>query len=241
VLDVRTQSPAAIPGTLTGTHLITGGASGLGLAIADAVAAAGGTPVIFDRQAVDRPYESHTVDVTDRAMLSRCVQTIAKRSGDLASVVANAGIDACGQLHDVDADRWERVVSVNLLGVASLVRAALPYLLENRGRVVTVASTLGLRALADATAYCASKFGVVGFTRALSAEVAGRIGVTLLLPGGMRTAFFDGRDPKYQPPPNAPLNAAENVARAVVFALSQPPGCDVREMLVCPWGESSWP
>ena len=241
MLEVRPQSPSQTPGTLTGTHIVTGGASGLGLAIADAVAAAGGTPVILDRQSVDRPYESHTVDVTDRAMLTNCVRTAAKRSGDLASIVANAGIDACGPLDRVDADEWNRVIGVNLIGVASAVRAALPYLLENRGRVVTVASTLGLRALADATAYCASKFGVVGFTRALSAEVAGKIGVTLLLPGGMRTAFFNGREPKYQPPADAPLNAAENVARAVVFALAQPPGCDVREMLVCPWGESSWP
>jgi NADP-dependent 3-hydroxy acid dehydrogenase YdfG len=241
VLEVRAQSSSGLPGTLTGTHIITGGASGLGLAIADAVAAAGGTPVILDRQAVDRPYESHSVDVTDREMVANCVRTAAKHSGDLASIVANAGIDACGPLHHVAPDQWERVIGVNLVGVASAVRAALPFLLERRGRVVTVASTLGLRALADATAYCASKFGVVGFTRALSAEVAGKIGVTLLLPGGMRTAFFDGREPKYQPPADAPLNAAENVARAVVFALAQPPGCDVREMLVCPWGESSWP
>src|SRR5689334_10978848 len=101
MLDVRAQSPAASPGTLTGTHLIPGGAAGLGLAIADAVAAAGGTPVIFARQAVDRPYESHAVDVCDRALLANCVQTVAKRDGDLASVVANAGIDACGTLEDV--------------------------------------------------------------------------------------------------------------------------------------------
>jgi NAD(P)-dependent dehydrogenase (short-subunit alcohol dehydrogenase family) len=226
---------------LSGTHLVTGGASGLGLAIADAIAQAGGTTVILDRQAVDRPYESHTVDVSDRAMLTNCVRTAAKRNGDLASVVANAGVDACGPLDGVDADEWERVIRINLIGIASLVRAALPFIVENRGRIVTVASTLGLRALGDASAYCASKFGVVGFTRALSAELAGRAGVTLLLPGGMRTSFFDGRDPKYQPPPDAPLNPPENVARAVVFALSQPPGCDVREMLVCPWGESSWP
>ena len=82
------------------------------------------------------------------------------------------------------ADDWERVVAVNLLGTAAVVRAALPYLERTNGKVVTVASTLGLRALPDATAYCASKFGVVGFTRALAAETAGRVGVTLLIPGG---------------------------------------------------------
>src|SRR4029450_11567427 len=107
---------------------------------------------------------------------------------------------------EVPAEAWERVVKVNLLGTAAVVRAALPWLERSRGAVVTVASTLGLRAVSDATAYCASKFGVVGFTRALAAETAGRIGVTLLVPGGMDTAFFDGRDEQYKPPPEAALN-----------------------------------
>ncbi|MDQ1497342.1 MAG: hypothetical protein QOI86_682, partial [Actinomycetota bacterium] len=139
------------------------------------------------------------------------------------------------------AEAWERVVLVNLLGTAAVVRAALPQLEQPGGRIVTVASTLGLRALPDATAYCASKFGVVGFTRALAAELAGRIGVTLLVPGGMATAFFDGRDEQYKPPPDAKLNRPEDVAAAVLFALRQPPGCEVRELVVCPSMETSWP
>jgi NADP-dependent 3-hydroxy acid dehydrogenase YdfG len=130
---------------------------------------------------------------------------------------------------------------VNLIGTANIVRAALPYLQRDRGRVVTVASTLGLRAVSDATAYCASKFGVVGFTRALAAELAGEVPVTLLIPGGMHTHFFDGRDEKYKPAADAKLNRPEDVAQTVVFALSQPPGCEIREMLVCPSTETSWP
>jgi NADP-dependent 3-hydroxy acid dehydrogenase YdfG len=133
------------------------------------------------------------------------------------------------------------VIEVNLLGTVAVVRATLPDLLERHGRVVTVASTLGLRALSDATAYCASKFGVVGFTRALAAETQGRIGVTLLVPGGMHTAFFDGRDEQYKPLPDAKLNQPADVARAVVFALQQPPGCEVRELVVTPSVEGSWP
>jgi short-subunit dehydrogenase len=112
---------------------------------------------------------------------------------------------------------------------------------ERRGKVVTVASTLGLRAVGDATAYCASKFGVIGFTRALAAETAGRVGVTLLVPGGMRTAFFDGRPEQYLPPPDTELNRPEDVAAAVLFALRQPPGCEVRELVVAPSREPSWP
>ena len=106
---------------------------------------------------------------------------------------------------------------------------------------MTCSSTLGLKALPDATAYCAAKFGVIGFTRALAAETRGRIGVTLLIPGGMHTAFFDGRDAQYKPPPDAKLNRPEDVAAAVVYALRQPPGCQLREMVVCSSEESSWP
>jgi NAD(P)-dependent dehydrogenase (short-subunit alcohol dehydrogenase family) len=122
-----------------------------------------------------------------------------------------------------------------------VVRAALPWLEPVRGTVVTVASTLGLRALSHATAYCASKFAVVGFTRALAVEMAGRVGVTLLVPGGMHTAFFDGREERFKPPPDARLNRSEDVAAAVLFALEQPVGCEIREMVVCPSTESSWP
>jgi short-subunit dehydrogenase len=82
---------------------------------------------------------------------------------------------------------------------------------------------------------------VVGFTRALAAETAGRVGVTLLIPGGMHTAFFDSREERYKPPPDAKLNRPEDVAGAVLFALRQPPGCEVRELVVCPSLESSWP
>ena len=107
--------------------------------------------------------------------------------------------------------------------------------------IVTVASTLGLRALSDATAYCASKFGVVGFTRSLAIELAGRVGVTLLVPGGMQTPFFDGRPDQYKPGPDAELNRPDDVAAAVLFALDQPPGCEVRELVVTPSTEPSWP
>ncbi|MCC5580854.1 SDR family NAD(P)-dependent oxidoreductase [Microtetraspora sp. AC03309] len=113
-----------------------------------------------------------------------------------------AGIDACGRLDDVPAADWDRVIKVNLLGTAAVVRAALPYL---DGRVVTVASTPGLRAVSDAT------------------------------------AFFDGRDERYRPGPDARLNQPEDVAATIVFALGQPPGCEIGELVVCPATETSWP
>ena len=228
-------------GLLGGAYIVTGASSGLGAATADAIAMAGGTPVVFDINERGRRGDFYNVDVADSESVRQAVDTVEQRFGGLSGVIANAGIDACGPFDKVPFADWERVIRVNLIGAAALVRAALPYLKASRGRIVTVASTLGLRALSDASAYCASKFGVVGFTRALSAELRGQVGVTLLLPGGMRTSFFDGRDPQYKPGPDAGLNDPAEVARAIVFALSQPPGCDVREMLICPSTETSWP
>jgi NAD(P)-dependent dehydrogenase (short-subunit alcohol dehydrogenase family) len=224
-----------------GSVLVTGGASGLGAAVVRAVAAAGGRPVSMDIAESPVGVEQEVVDLTDLRAAEAAVRTVSERVGGLDAVVTCAGTDACGRLEDVPADAWERVVTVNLLGTVAVVRAALPDLLQRQGRVVTVASTLGLRALSDATAYCASKFGVVGFSRALAAETQGRMGVTMLVPGGMHTAFFDGRDPQYLPPPDAKLNQPEDVANAVLFALTQPPGCEVRELVVTPAVEGSWP
>jgi NAD(P)-dependent dehydrogenase (short-subunit alcohol dehydrogenase family) len=228
-------------GGLLGTYVVTGGAQGLGAAVAAAIREAGGTPAVFD---VKPPAENHAfsrVDVSDADAVRRAVDDVAG-GRELAGVVSCAGIDACGRLEDVPFEAWERVIRVNLIGTAALVRAALPHLpRDGSGRIVTVASTLGIRALSDASAYCASKFGVVGFTRAIAVELRGRVGVTCLLPGGMATGFFDGREERYKPPPDAQLNSPRDVAAAVVFALAQPKGCEVRELLITPSLESSWP
>jgi NAD(P)-dependent dehydrogenase (short-subunit alcohol dehydrogenase family) len=224
-----------------GTVLVTGGASGLGAAIAEAVAREGGTPVVLDRRPPAGGLAHREVDLARSREAEAAVRDVAEEHGGLAAVVTAAGTDACGDLLDVDPDDWDRVVLVNLLGTAAVVRAALPYLECSRGRVVTVASTLGVRALPAATAYCASKFGVVGFTRALAAETAGRVGVTLLFPGGMRTHFFDGRPEQFMPAADQDLNDPADVAASVVFALRQPPGCEVRELMVAPATEPSWP
>jgi NAD(P)-dependent dehydrogenase (short-subunit alcohol dehydrogenase family) len=224
-----------------GTVLVTGGASGLGRAVAQAVADAGGRPVILDRVRATLECDQELVDLSDSRAAEAAVRAVSRRVGGLDAVVTCAGTDACGRLDDIPGEDWDRVVRVNLLGTVAVVRAALPELLERRGRVVTVASTLGLRALSDATAYCASKFGVVGFTRALAVETQGRVGVTMLVPGGMHTAFFDGRDEQYKPAADAKLNQPEDVAQSVMFALRQPPGCEVRELVVTPSVEGSWP
>jgi NAD(P)-dependent dehydrogenase (short-subunit alcohol dehydrogenase family) len=225
-----------------GTVLITGGASGLGAATVEAVLASGGRPLVLDRVPPAQGVPHRLVDLADTAAAEEAVaELVAEHGGRLDGVFTAAGIDSCGPLDGVPSKDWEKVIFVNLLGTAAVARAALPLLKASGGRLVTCASTLGIKAVGDATAYCASKFGVVGFTRALAAETAGQVGVTLLIPGGMTTPFFDGRDEQYKPPPDAKLNDPANVAAAVVFALSQPAGCELRELVVCASVEGSWP
>lgn len=149
---------------------------------------------MIDRKppAADVPYVG--CDLADTDAVASAVESLAgKVGGRITGVFTPAGIDSCGTLEQVPAKDWEQVIAVNLVGTAAVIRAALPYLKATGGRIVTCASTLGIKAVSDATAYCASKFGVVGFTRALAAELAGQVGVTLLIPGGMHTPFFDGR------------------------------------------------
>ena len=236
---MASPSPTSPP---LGTVLITGAASGLGAATVAAVREAGGRPLALDRVPVDGvPHE--VVDLSDTRAAEDAVRRLVDGAGGtLDAVLTAAGTDKCGPLDGVDGADWDRVVMVNLLGTAAVVRAALPYLkASDNGRVVTVASTLGHRVFGDATAYCASKFGVVGFTRGLQAELKGEVGVTLLTPGGMSTAFFDDRDEQYKPGPDAKLNSPEAVAANVVHVLTQPPGCQVYELVVASAWEGSWP
>jgi NAD(P)-dependent dehydrogenase (short-subunit alcohol dehydrogenase family) len=226
-----------------GTVIVTGGSSGLGAAVVAGVHAAGGLAVNLDRRPPDdgAPGQFETVDLADSKEAEEVVREVADRHDDLRGVVTCAGTDVPGALTDVPTEVWERTVAVNLLGTAAVVRAALPSIERNGGRVVTVASTLGFRAFGDATAYCASKFGVVGFTRALQVELKGQVGVTMLVPGGMATNFFAERAEQYKPGPDAKLADPAHVAGAVLFALSTPPDVQLYELVVAGPTETSWP
>lgn len=225
--------------TSLGRILVTGGASGLGAAVVAAIAQAGGHPVIMDLNEAGTDHPSYIVDLADTALTESMVSYIAESGLD--AVVTCAAVDSCGPLEAVKSDDWERVIQVNLMGTAAVIRAAMPVLIANRGRVITVASTLGRRALPDATAYCASKFGVVGLSRALNAELGGRLPVTCVMPGGMRTAFFDGRPAKYRPADDAPLMDPVDVADVIVNVLRARRSAMIPEIMVTPGGETSWP
>jgi NADP-dependent 3-hydroxy acid dehydrogenase YdfG len=225
-----------------GNVLITGGASGLGAAVAAAVRDAGGRPIILDLDvsALDG-VDAHTADVSDTRATEELVARLADEYGGLDAVVTAAGIDRPAPLDQISGADWEQIVLVNLFGTAAVVRAALPALFASHGRVVTIASSLALRALGDATAYCASKFGVLGFSRSLAAETKGRLGVTTVIPAGMNTRFFEGRQEQYKPGADAQLIDASEVAAAIVFALTRPRGVELRELVICPEEEPSWP
>lgn len=228
-----------------GNVLITGGASGLGAAVAASVREHGGRAIVLDLDlsSVDPASadDAYAADVSDTRATEDLVSRLAERYGGLDAVVTAAGIDRPAPLGALPGADWERIVAVNLLGTVAVVRGALPALTASHGRVVTVASSLALRALGDATAYCASKFGVLGFSRSLAAETKGVIGVTTIIPAGMATRFFDGRDEQYKPGADARLIDPAEVAEAIVFALTRPPGVEVRELVVCPEEEPSWP
>jgi 2-dehydro-3-deoxy-L-rhamnonate dehydrogenase (NAD+) len=224
-----------------GTVIVTGGASGLGAAIAEGVREAGGTPVVLDRRAPHDGLPHELVDLAVPDQARAAVERVVAEHGPLRGVVTAAGIDSPAPLAETAWEDWERIVAVNLLGTAAVVHAALPALRETGGRIVTVASTLGFRVFGDATAYCASKFGVVGFTRSLATELAGEVGVTLLVPAGMRTRFFDDRDDRYKPGPDAQLVDPAEMAEGVLFALTRPAGVELRELVMTPSVEPSWP
>ena len=224
----------------TWSVIVSGGSSGLGASVCRHLAKQGASVVSLDRQD-GADVDTIQTDLADTAAATAATRAAVERLETVDAVVCCAGIDVPGTLAEVPAETWERVVSVNLLGTAAVIRAALPELEATRGRVVTVASTLGHRAVSDATAYCASKFGVVGFTRALTAELKGRVGVTLLTPGGMQTAFFDERDDQYKPPADAVLADPDEVALSVLWCLGRPDGLEVRELAVMAPVEGSWP
>ncbi|MBF4587215.1 MULTISPECIES: SDR family oxidoreductase [Curtobacterium] len=232
-----------VPTTPIGRVLVTGGASGLGAAVVAAVVEAGGTPIVLDLRvdAVSEGIDAVAVDVSDTDAVEQAVRQAAERHDGLDAVVTAAGIDTPAPIDAISSGNWEKIVAVNLIGTASVVRAALPALEAAHGRVVTISSSLALRGVGDGTAYSASKFGVRGFSQALAAETAGRIGVTNVIPAGMRTNFFADRTEQYKPGPDAQLIEPEYVANAILFALSQPAGCEIRELSIMPATEPSWP
>ena len=151
-----------------GTVLVTGGASGLGAAVAEAVRDEGGTPVVLDVKEPPDGLAFERVDLARARDTEEAVRRIAEERAGLDAVVTAAGIDACGDLGDIDGDDWDRVIAVNLVGTAAVVRAALPYLARSRGRSTRARRSAGCAPVSPSRAGCG------GTTRAARSRTVNR-------------------------------------------------------------------
>lgn len=176
--------------------LVTGASRGIGATIAQGLAADGCQVAFGARRPADLadcPGLPVQLDVTDQASVDAAVATVQAELGPIDVLVNNAGIAGSAPLGKLTDDLWNNILDVNLTGSFRVTRAVLPGMVERkRGRVVFIASNAGLTGYAYTSAYCASKHGVVGFARALAAEVA-RSGVTVncVCPGFVRTDMTD--------------------------------------------------
>lgn len=179
---------------LTGKHaLVTGGARGIGLGIAQALAAAGARVSIVSRrpQGLDA-FTVAAADVSDEVEVQNAFNTCRKVNGPIEILINNAGISNSAPLARTSKELWDRIIATNLTGTFLCSRiAALDMIAAKWGRILNVASTAALGGSPYISAYCASKHGVLGFTRAIAAEFAS-IGVTAnaLCPGYVETAMM---------------------------------------------------
>ncbi|MBZ5710673.1 SDR family oxidoreductase [Nannocystis pusilla] len=234
------------------TALVTGGASGLGAEICRCLAAAGARVVATDvrteplEQLVGEvrraggDIEAARLDVLDGDAAEALVHDVRARHGRLDFLVNNAGTDKTLAIDELSVADIDRVLGVNLRGPFVLSRAAFPLLrAQGGGYIVNIVSTAAKRAWANASAYHASKWGLLGLSHALHVEARPfGIKVTALLAGGMRTPFILDRFPDT---PLANLQDPRNVAETIRFLLAMPGESVVPELMVVPMRETSWP
>jgi len=217
--------------------LITGASSGIGAASARAAAAAGFRVALAARsqdaleELVGEIGENQAIalacDVTDYVSQQQMVAKTLDRFGSIDAVFANAGTGGKpGGFSAAPIDSWQRIVEVNILGVAYTLRASLKALKRAKGHVLITGSVAGRRTIAGSM-YSASKWAVTAMGYGLREELRGTgVRVTLIEPGMVDTPFFD------EPKPEA--LRADDIARAVIYALQQPAGVDVHELMVLP-------
>lgn len=233
------------------TALVTGGGRGLGSALCEALAVAGARVVVADIHGLQAeaqaerlrgqgfPARSVALDVGDAPQVALAIAQIIEDMG-LDILINNAGVDYTLPLDELTITQWDHVINTNLRGPFLLCRQVARYMKERgRGTIVNIASTAAKRAWPNASAYHASKWGLLGLTHALHAELRPHgVKVTAVIAGGMRTPFLLDRFPDIDP---ACLQEPANVAAAVVAVLCLPEGSVVPEISVLPMGETSWP
>jgi NADP-dependent 3-hydroxy acid dehydrogenase YdfG len=222
--------------------LITGASSGIGEATARRAAEAGYRLVLAARSLERLESLAQELGGSDRAIAVGCDVTEWVRQqqmaaaaleafGSIDAVFANAGFGAQRGFLESTPEHWHDMVLTNVYGAALTIRATLPSVLESRGHVLLTGSVAGRRAL-PGSLYSCTKWAVTAMGEALRQEVDGSgVRVTLIEPGMVATPFFDQR-------PSGALEA-DDVARTVMFAVSQPPHVDVNEILVRPTVQSA--
>jgi 3-oxoacyl-[acyl-carrier protein] reductase len=224
---------------------ITGASRGIGAAVGRSLSAAGVSVGLASRSGDDLGLDRSfglACDVSDPEEVDASVAATVERFGRLDIVVANAGVGAYGPFLDLSREHLEEMIDVNLKGTLYAVRAALPHLLKSpEADIVTLASEAGRRGLPCEAVYCASKFGQVGFTRALDHELREQgVRCTNVCPGGVATDFAldegRGRTPDALPG----MMSAEDVAEVVMFVLTRPRNHRILETALRPMTETSW-
>lgn len=172
--------------------VITGGARGIGAALAQAVNAVGGTAVVFDVTQPADGVEYVEVDVADRAAVQAAVAGVVERYGRIDGLVAGAAVQPRSTVLEMDAAEWTRTLQVNLDGVVWTCQAVVPHMVARQsGSVVVFTSGMASTGFAGASAYTSSKAALVAFAKTLAVEVAGdRVRVNVVAPGVIDTEQF---------------------------------------------------
>ena len=225
--------------------IVTGASGGIGAAIARQLAEQGVKLGLASRSGSDLGLPDAVAlpcDVRDPVQLEALTEATVDRFGRLDILVPNAGVGAYGPFLDLSPEYLDEMIDVNLKGTIYAVRAALPYLIESgEADIVTLASEAGRRGLPFEAVYCASKFGQVGFTRALDHELREKgIRCTNVCPGGVATEFALEPGRGRTKDALAGMMSADDVAEVVMFVLTRPRNHRILEAALRPMGESSW-
>jgi NADP-dependent 3-hydroxy acid dehydrogenase YdfG len=239
------------------TIAITGASSGIGEATALACAQAGAAVALAARREdrladlVSRIEDEGgravalPTDVSDERSARAFVEHAYEQLGGLDGLVNNAGVMLLGPVVNAPTDEWRTMIEVNLLGLLYCTHAALPVMLEaGKGDIVNVSSVAGRVARAGSAVYNMTKWGVGAFSEALRQEVTGAgVRVTIVEPGAVATELPGHNRPEIQDMMRSafegvtPLDA-DDIARAIVYALAQPPNVSINEVLVRPTSQT---
>lgn len=232
--------------------LVTGGAGGLGEAICRVLGEEAATVIVADIRgdkagdlAAQLGRDGHkaqplALDLCDEAQIEKAIEEIASTYGRLDVLVNNAAVDKTVPVEEISVEDWDRIMATNLRGPFLLSKYALPLMKrQGAGHIVNIISTAAKRAWPNASAYHASKWGLLGLSHALHTEARPHgVKVSAVVAGGMRTPFLLDR---FSDIDQSTLQDPRNVAETIRFLLSQPPETVIPEVMVIPMRESSWP